>query len=82
MAGSIMLKELDLLKSGFRNLTFAKCLSTRVQVQEKKYLKSLDEMPGPKTLPVIGNLMDIKNFGKLQNFFIELKSHLLFPSFS
>jgi hypothetical protein len=64
MAGNIMLKELVILKSGFRNLILAKHLSTRAQVQEKKYLKSLDEMPGPKTLPVIGNLMNIKNFGK------------------
>ena len=35
MAGSIMLKEVDLLNLGFRNLTFAKYLSTRVQSQEK-----------------------------------------------
>ena len=31
---------------------------------DSKQLKSADEIPGPKSYPIIGNLLELKAFGK------------------
>ena len=54
---------LNLAKLEKSRLVISRHLATLAQV--KRPLKSYAEIPGPKPLPVVGNLLDLKNFGAL-----------------